>query len=199
MSQQSDIRSWMSPRSQQNALHPHNMNQQHQLQTPRRRRIITSDSSSPDLTTHRQEQQATATADSGDLGGGGAAAVINVEVVQLDSSSDSMVLLQQNDENTPPRRRQREDEPAQPRSSHRRSSRHLSSTRRRRIEDVAVESEHADENSSDCIESDTMAQHLYRNTILGVRNARHARAQLRAETAQCPVCAMFAAFLRHFI
>ena len=70
--------------------------------------------------------------------------------------------------------------------------------RRRRFEASAVETS-ADDDSSECIESDTGAQDLYREAILGIRNARNARAQLRSSTAPCPVCALFAAFIRHYM
>ena len=50
-----------------------------------------------------------------------------------------------------------------------------------------------------CVETDTGAQDLYRDAILGIRNARNARAQLRSSTAPCPVCALFAAFIRHYM
>jgi len=72
-------------------------------------------------------------------------------------------------------------------------------SRRRRLEAVAVESAACDDPSSECIESESDAQDLYRSAIRGVRNARQARQQIRSATQHCPVCAKFAAFIAHFI
>ena len=70
---------------------------------------------------------------------------------------------------------------------------------RRRIAGEAEESELEDDNSSECIESDTNAQQLYREAILGVRNARNSRIHMRSHTTPCNVCAIFAQYLLHFI
>ena len=72
-------------------------------------------------------------------------------------------------------------------------------SRRRRLEAEAVESAAGDDPSSECIESESDAQDLYRSAIRGVRNARQARQQIRSATQHCPVCAKFAAFIAHFI
>jgi hypothetical protein len=72
-------------------------------------------------------------------------------------------------------------------------------SQRRRLEAWAVESSACDDPSSECVESDTDAQDLYRSAIRGVRNARQARQQIRSATEHCPVCAKFAAFIAHFM
>lgn len=56
-----------------------------------------------------------------------------------------------------------------------------------------------DSRSESCDESETNAQDLYHEAIMGVRNANHARCQLRSKTINCPVCAKFATFLQHFM
>jgi hypothetical protein len=56
-----------------------------------------------------------------------------------------------------------------------------------------------DSESQSCDESETNAQDLYHEAIMGVRNANHARCQLRSKTINCPVCAKFATFLQHFM
>jgi len=70
---------------------------------------------------------------------------------------------------------------------------------RRRIAAEAEESELEDDDSSECIESDTNAQQLYREAILGVRNARHSRMHMRSQTTPCSVCAIFAQYIQHFM
>jgi hypothetical protein len=70
---------------------------------------------------------------------------------------------------------------------------------RRRMEAAAAESDLEDDDSSECVESDTNAQQLYREAILGVRNARNSRHQLRSQTTPCNVCALFAQYLQHFV
>lgn len=55
------------------------------------------------------------------------------------------------------------------------------------------------EDSSDCDESDPDAQCLYRQAMNGVRNAGNARNNLRRATINCPVCALFAEYLQHFL
>jgi hypothetical protein len=88
-----------------------------------------------------------------------------------------------------PRSRPREQPQQQPHPS----------SGRRRLEAIAAESSASDVDSSECIESDTNAQDLYREAIRGVRNARQARQQIRSATEHCPVCARFAAFLANFM
>jgi hypothetical protein len=70
---------------------------------------------------------------------------------------------------------------------------------RRRLEAAAVESDASDDDSSECIESDTNAQDLYRSAIRGVRNARQARQHIRTDTEHCHVCSKFAAFIANFV
>jgi hypothetical protein len=72
-------------------------------------------------------------------------------------------------------------------------------SRRRRLEAEAVESAASDDPSSECIESESDAQDLYRSALRGVRNARQARQQIRSATQHCTVCAKFAAFIAHFV
>ena len=67
------------------------------------------------------------------------------------------------------------------------------------MEAAAAESDLEDDDSSECVESDTNAQQLYREAILGVRNARNSRHQLRSQTTPCNVCALFAQYLQHFV
>jgi len=55
------------------------------------------------------------------------------------------------------------------------------------------------DDSSDCDESDPDAQCLYRQAMNGVRNAGNARNNLRRATINCPVCALFAEYLQHFL
>ena len=70
---------------------------------------------------------------------------------------------------------------------------------RRRFAVEAEESELEDDDSSECIESDTNARQLYREAILGVRNARNSRVHMRSHTTPCNVCAIFAQYLQHFM
>jgi hypothetical protein len=63
----------------------------------------------------------------------------------------------------------------------------------------AEESSQASDQSSECAESDTHGEDLYRQAIASCRNANKARTQLRAATAKCRVCAKFASFLDHFL
>lgn len=95
---------------------------------------------------------------------------------------------------------QQQQHPTSPRNRHRQQPRPHQTTpkQRRRLEAAAVESAASDDESSDCIESDTNAADLYRSAIRGVRNARQARQQIRAVTEHCPVCSRFAVFLANF-
>jgi hypothetical protein len=188
-----DIRTWMftqSPtaRLQQCDSPRSNAGPPAQSPHPRRRRIVESDSSDVP-------------------NGGGAAAVEINDVVHLTSDSDDGVAAaaqqirpapMQSPRATPNRR----SPPAGniPRSSSRRQP--LSAARaprRRRLEAEAEETDDVDDDSSECVESDTRARDLYRSAILGVRNARNARAHMRTATSVCPACALFAAFLEHFV
>jgi hypothetical protein len=63
----------------------------------------------------------------------------------------------------------------------------------------AEESTSASHQTSECAESDTHGEDLYRKAIASCRNANKARTQLRAATAKCRVCAKFASFLDHFL
>jgi hypothetical protein len=108
----------------------------------------------------------------------------------------------QQQENIPPQpalAMQSPSPPAHIRRRHHQQSHCNTRSRRRRLEAEAVESAASDDPSSECIESDTDAQDLYRSAIRGVRNARQARQQIRSATQHCPVCAKFAAFIAHFI
>jgi hypothetical protein len=68
---------------------------------------------------------------------------------------------------------------------------------RRAVE--ASESSALTDSDSSCVESDTNARSLYRDAILGVRNAQFARRQMRASNQSCPTCALFASFLQAFL
>ena len=75
---------------------------------------------------------------------------------------------------------------------------------RGRMSSIIGEAEEAssddeDDHTSECVESDTHGEDLYRQAIAGCRNATKARTQLRASTTKCRVCAKFAAFLDHFL
>lgn len=203
MSLQRDIRQMMSPPPQRNVLQQIHANQQQtpnqQQHTPRRRRIIDSDDSA-------QENQHPSIQEAGDAPdrGGGAAAVQRQDVVDLDSSSDDMyipaAMQRRPDVRATPQQRAVTPSAALPQSTRRRTPQPIGSRRPRlQLEDEAVQSDHDDDDSSECVESDTNAQDLYRSSILSMRSARNARTQLRSETAPCAVCAKFAAFLQHFI
>jgi hypothetical protein len=107
--------------------------------------------------------------------------------------------VQQN-ENIPPLQASELQIPQTSRPNRRRQHRNHRS-QRRRLEAEAEESSacDCDDQSSECIESDTDAQDLYRSAIRGVRNARQARQEIRSATEHCPVCAKFAAFLANFL
>ena len=72
-------------------------------------------------------------------------------------------------------------------------------TTRERVCAPEAEEDNASSSGSECAESGEDAQSLYRSAILGVRNANHARQQVRAATVNCPVCAKLAAVLEHFL
>lgn len=203
-----DIRNWLSPQR-------HHASQQpiHQVPArPRRRRILESDESDDnqplqhaDAVEHAAPpmlQPAIAPQQQPPL----AAPVHRVVLLESSESDDMYVPL-------PPERQlpARQDQSAPRHNDHeelqdgahgvgRRNPRHARNRRRRRFEDEAEESSDADDDdSSDCIESDTNAQRQYRDAIMGVRNARNARVQMRSATAPCQVCALFASFIQHFL
>lgn len=189
-----DIRSWMfaqSPtaRLQQLGSPRSNANPPAQSPHPRRRRIVDSDSSDVP-------------------NGGGAAAVETNDIVHLTSDSDDGVAAAaqqvrpapvQSPRVTPQRRAPLAGNAPRP-LSRRQPLPAARAPRRRRLEAEAEETTDVDDdNSSECVESDTQARDLYRSAILGVRNARNARAHMRTATSTCPACALFAAFLEHFM
>jgi hypothetical protein len=188
-----DIRSWMfeqSPaaRLQQLGSPRSNAGPPAQSPHPRRRRIVESDSSDVPK-------------------GGGAAAVETNDIVHLTTDSDDAVAAAAQQVRPAPVRSprvtpQRRAPPAgnAPRPTPRRPPvTAASAPRRRRLEAEAEETTDIDDDSSECVESDTQARDLYRSAILGVRNARNARAHMRTATSTCPACALFAAFLEHFM
>jgi hypothetical protein len=121
------------------------------------------------------------------------------DVVHVDTSEseDIYLLLPQSDR--PPEDQLCGEGLPSPATSTAHSRRYpVRASRRRRFEASAEETSAVDD-SSECVETDTGAQDLYRDAILGIRNARNARAQLRSSTAPCPVCALFAAFIRHYM
>lgn len=186
----------------------HNLQQQHI--TPNRRRIITSDDEQPMVPENIQPPAEVPNAEHR----------IHVQVDQAiviasseeDDPDDMWVTprhnarRQQHDERTdnirplPVHAQQHRPRASPPNYRMRQQQPHRNSPRqRRRLEAAAVETSASDDRSSDCIESDTDAQDLYRSAIRGVRNARQARQQMRLATEHCPVCANFAAFLAHFM
>ena len=212
MQRNGDIRGWMSP--QRSA--PPQQATPSPLQ-PRRRRIIESDSSNedlpvplqPDAARIMQKLQIPPPPQSAPL------PAPQAPVIELtdDSESDDMYipLPQQTIQQViPPEtpaqlERQRVAPQARLSEGRRRASARTAPLAnngrnlRRRIEAVAEESELEDDESSECIESDTNAQQLYREAILGVRNARNSRIHMRSNTTPCNVCAIFAQYLQHFI
>ena len=78
---------------------------------------------------------------------------------------------------------------------HRRQTRNL----HRRIVGEAEESSGEHDHTSSCSESDEDAQAMYRSAIVGVRNARQSRIQVRADTQPCRICAQFAAYIANFL
>jgi hypothetical protein len=184
----------------------HNQQQQQQ-RTPNRRRIITSDDDVPIA-----------------AGNGQAAAEVQSAELQRHDPVDPAIVIESSEDSEPddiwvrPRRsalQQQQEQQQAPIQPHAATAEHLASPRnrrrqqppphqtsprqRRRLEAAAEESAASDGDSSDCIESDTNAQDLYRAAIRGVRNARQARQQIRAVTEHCPVCSKFAAFIVNFM
>jgi hypothetical protein len=56
-----------------------------------------------------------------------------------------------------------------------------------------------DDESSQCVGTDTDTRSQYRDAILGVSNARRSRQQMRSGSQVCPTCALFASFMGNFI
>jgi hypothetical protein len=212
MPRNGDIRGWMTP---QRMAAPQQVTPSPQQQ--RRRRIIESDDSNEDLPMPLQAEAARIIAEP--LIPPPPQAVplpaAQAPVIQLsdDSESDDMCIplphhirqqvapserpaqpgLQRVSSSAPvPEGRRRAPAEAPPLAN---NGRNL----RRRIEAEAEESELEDDDSSECIESDTNAQQLYHEAILGVRNARNSRIQMRSHTTPCNVCAIFAQYLQHFM
>jgi hypothetical protein len=182
---------------------------QQQHRTPNRRRIVTSDDDLPFAV----------------VNGHSAAEIPNAKLHHHDHVDPAIVIESSEEDESDdiwvrPRhdvRQQHHEQPPahiQPHATPSQQQQHLASPRnrrrqqpqphqttprqRRRLEAAAVESAASNDESSDCIESDTNAQDLYRSAIRGVRNARHARQQIRSVTEHCPVCSKFAVFLAHF-
>lgn len=201
-----DIRSWASPMRSSEHQQPQQMPASSPVQEPPRRRIRIMDSDDDDHPPGGRAEEVQANP-APQMTPAVAAPQpqpqhvrLAADVVQLDTSeSDDMYML------LPPSSPPGQDEqcgqglrsPKLPPADCRRNP--VRAIRRRRFEASAVESSEADDDSSECIEIDTDAQALYREAILGIRNARNARSQLRAATAPCPVCALFAHFLGHFL
>ncbi len=69
-----------------------------------------------------------------------------------------------------------------------------------RYEEEAEESSDASSDDvNECVESDSVAEDLYRSAVAGVRNAQISRQHWRATTTPCPICAKFASYLQHFL
>jgi hypothetical protein len=209
MQRNNDIRSWMSP---QRTTPP-------QQATPsplqqRRRRIIVSDSSDDNIPEPLNPNDAGHMQDPPTQPPPPEAAIPAlqapvIEVIDDSESNDMYIPLLQHaiQQVTPPGLPERQRVgPSAPVSGNSRrppvrdaspinDGRNL----RRRMEAAAAESDIEDDDSSECVESDTNAQQLYREAILGVRNARNSRHQLRSQTTPCNVCALFAQYLQHFV
>jgi hypothetical protein len=174
----------------------------------RRRRIIESDDEHPPQNEHVNPQHMPPPAQDAIIHQPEVIEHTQQDVVVLESSeSDDMYVLNpraQHQPQSPQTRLPREQTAATAASrTRRRSGGGCSGSQRtrRRFVAAAAESDNQDDDdvSSECIESDTNAQMQYREAIMGVRNARMGRAQLRAATTHCPVCALFADFLAHFV
>ncbi len=201
-----DIRDWASPHRQSRQTPPAIA-----PVLPRRRRIIESDDDDEEQPVGLQPQNANA---------------IDQPMPQLDpplprpalpppdvvlldtSESDDMYVynaamlppLEQAPQVRSVRETSTETTPARARRVPDRSNTGRRAASRCRFEEEAEEStDVSDDNSRDCIESDTSARRLYHDAMLGVRNARNARAQMRRITTSCPVCAIFAEYLAHFV
>ena len=68
----------------------------------------------------------------------------------------------------------------------------------RNLEGEADSTSESDSNSQ-ADETDQDAAAMYRETILGLRNRTNFVQQVRKNTTPCPVCQLFAQFLRHFV
>jgi len=211
MQRNSDIRSWMSP---QRTPTP-------QQATPsplqqRRRRIIESDDSNEELPAPLRPNDARNNEEPDNplplqANPQPAAQHPAIEVIDDSESDDMYIPLPQHtrQQNALPERqaqpgRQRPSPnpvPVSRRQAPARAAPPANNVRnqRRRIAGEAEETDQEDDDSSECIESDTNAQQLYREAILGVRNARNSRLHMRSHTTPCSVCAIFAQFLQHFV
>lgn len=213
MQRNGDIRTWMSP--------PRNTPHQQATPSPlqqRRRRIIESDDSDAELQAPLGHNAAHIIAEPEiplppQEHPPPAAQAPVIELIEDSESDDMYIPLPQHrtQQDAPPGRqahpgRQRPSPPQPvPRQGRRqtpaRAAPPANNDRnvRRRIVAEAVESSLEDDDSSECIESDTDAQQMYREAILGVRNARNNRMNMRSHTTPCSVCAIFAQYLQHFI
>ncbi len=213
MQRNSDIRNWMSPQR----MTPLQQATPSPLQQ-RRRRIIESDDSDAELlpaplghnVARSIEEPENPLPPQADHPPAAQAPVI--EIIEDSESDDMYIPLPQHrrQQDAPPERqahpgRQRPSPPNPVPEGRRRvparaapPSNNVRNVRRRIVAE-AEESEQEDDDSSECIESDTDAQQLYREAILGVRNARNNRMHVRSHTTPCSVCAIFAQYLQHFI
>jgi hypothetical protein len=201
---QQDIRKWIgSPQNNSSG-------------TPARRRRVMSTSDSeaekesrlnepPQIQHHIDDQnrQVPTPAASGDC------APIASEVIQLETTSeDSMYvpLTSRNESGGAARLAERNNHGIRTRrqtiNQHGSRSRVGSKRSRKMKQKYCAEAEETSDNgsfTSDCNESDTDAQDLYRQAISGVRNAGNARTIHRRSSMHCPVCAKFAEYLQHFL
>lgn len=210
-----DIRNWVSPERHNQqpppapTAHPPSLH-------PRRRRIIESDDSTeaqqtmdlpPQYDNINQTPMLHPEGDATKRQPGHPAPPLQDIVLLQTSESDDMYVMNHRAPNPPqdappqlPRNRRASEVPA-PRSRRTpvRGRQGLRRTRQQFEAAASESSDDMDDDSSQCIESDTNAQMQYREAIMGVRSARMARAQMRASTTLCPVCALFADFLAHFV
>jgi hypothetical protein len=211
-----DIRNWVSPQRQPQQPQPAPDARPSPI-LQRRRRIIESDDSAeeqaivndvnplrmplpaPAEIIHQPENLAPHNQD-----------IVLLESSESDDESDDMYVMNPRAQHPPqdplprlPRNRVQSGS-SEPAGARRTPARDGAGVRRSRRQFEAVAAESSDDSSdanesSECIESDTNAQIQYREAIMGVRSARMARAQMRAATSHCPVCALFADYLAHFV
>ncbi len=196
---QNDIRNWLSPKS----MHAPQL-QQPIRQTPtqtRRRRIIESDDSDNERQIQSQVPQENAAQPQHAAPPALPAATTETVLLNSSESDDLYVPLPRSTcqiESSTPHHSDHEALPifANKRRNTIRAVRGRRS--RRRYEEQAEEASDIEDASSECAENDTDARQQYHEAIMGVRNAKIARAQLHSKTVPCPVCALFASFMQHF-
>lgn len=211
MQRSSDIRTWLSPPR----MDPPQPATPSPMQQRRRRVIVTDDSDESEMQRIPSEAPRDITSPqvppSPQAARPSAAPAPIMEHVDVSESDDMYIPLPHPSRHVVPseqpahQERQRTAPPAPPSANRKRAPvratppSNNSRNTRRRLEAEAVESSLDDDDSSECVESDTNAQQLYREAILGVRNARNERSIMKIQTMPCKVCSLFAQYLQHFI